>query len=371
VSAAPHDEQAVIPPWLAPIERLVAHAAREIQVLAALTPVDAHRERVRLVEALRAGRAPSPRWSYAPVSHTELRRALDAAERALERTADTPLERLHLDRVRELAVEGALCAAAGTGDVARLARARFAPPAAGVVHAAAALCASWLGDPAPAPGSDLLASDDPDPRSLLSRMRAAVGELRLPFVVVAQPTLAPLAATGERAILVASGRLVRDEDAVRTVLHEIDGHARPRARSLTAPLALFRAGTARGVDHQEGRALLLEERAGLLGPHRRRQLAARHRAVEAMHAGATFHDVASTLTREHGLDASDAVVIAERAFRGGDGSRPGLGRERVYLEGLVHVRERLAERPGDEHVLAAGQVATDAVDALRPYAPPA
>jgi hypothetical protein len=153
------------------------------------------------------------------------------------------------------------------------------------------------------------------------------------------------------------------------VLHEIEGHARPRARSLQASSALFAAGTARGIDDQEGRALLLEERAGLLGPRRRRQLAARHRAVEAMLDGASFAEVARSLVDSHGLDAAEAVVVAERAFRGSDGERPGLGRERVYLECFVRVRAHLASRPEDERLLEAGQVAIDAVEALRPFAP--
>lgn len=84
-----------------------------------------------------------------------------------------------------------------------------------------------------------------------------------------------------------------------------------------------------------------------------------------MLGGGAFDDVATSLVREHGLEPRDAVVVAERAFRGGDGARPGLGRERVYLEAFVRVRAHLAARPADEEVLAAGQVAIDAVGALR------
>jgi hypothetical protein len=88
-----------------------------------------------------------------------------------------------------------------------------------------------------------------------------------------------------------------------------------------------------------------------------------------MLAGATFGDVARALWREHGLEAIDAIVVAERAFRGGDGTSPGLGRERVYLESLVRVRAHLGAHPDDEAVLATGQIALEAIDALRPLAP--
>jgi hypothetical protein len=347
------------------VEQLVLLAVREVQLLGTLTPLEAHRERARLVEAVQAGRDASPRWTYARVSHDDLRRALDAAADALAAEGETPIDGLYRERLRELSLEAELCAAAGTAEVPRLARQRFASTSAVVAREASRVCEAWMEEPVERAAADRIVSDAADPRSLLSRMRAEVGRLRLPFTVVAQPTLAPLAATGDGVILVAPGRLVADEDAARTVLHEIEGHARPRVRAREVPCPLFRAGTAGGVDDQEGRALLLEERAGLLGSRRRRQLAARHQACEAMADGATFADVTTTLTREHGHDAFQAVVIAERVFRGSDGVRPGLGRERVYVEALVRVRAYLAACPEDEAVLAAGQVSVEAAALLR------
>jgi len=350
------------------IEKLLTRAHREVQVLAALAPLDAPAERARLAEALRSGGALQPRWRYAPVVHDELRRALEAAERLLEAEASGhPLAAVHLGRVRELTVEAALCGAAGTPLVAPLARQRFAPRAASCEQQASALCAAWLEELPAEDSSERIVSDDPDPRSLLSCLRAEVGRLRLPFAVVVQKTLAPLAATGDQVILVAPGRPMTEDDVARTVLHEIEGHALPRARAQEAPLALFRVGTSRGIDDQEGLALLLELRHGRLGARRRRILAARHRTVEAMLSGATFADAATSLVHDHGLDAAEAVLVAERAFRGGDGITPGLGRERVYLESFVRVRAHLAARPGDETVLSAGQVALDAIEALAPF----
>ncbi len=354
------------------IEKLLIRASREVQVLAALAPLDASEERTRLAGALTSGGPLRPRWRYAAVAHDELRRALEAAERLLEGDAsDHPLAPVHLARVRELLLEAGICAAAGTPAVASLARLRFAPHDAASERQASALCAAWLAEPAPPAGeaSERIASDDPDPRSLLSCLRAEVGRLRLPFAVVVQKALAPLAATGDQVILVAPGRAMTEDDVARTVLHEIEGHARPRARAMQAPLALFRVGTARGVDEQEGLALLIEQRHDRLGAGRRRMLAARHRTVEAMHAGATFGDAATSLVRDHGLDAEGAVLVAERAFRGGDGVTPGLGRERVYLESFVRIRAHLAEHPGDERVLSAGQVSLDALGAMAPYVP--
>jgi hypothetical protein len=359
----------VAPPrWPAALERLLVRASHEVQPLASVTPIDVRAERERLAAELRAGGRVKPRWTYERRDHEGLRRALDEAERALALEGSRPLDRLVHARVRELSLEASLCEAAGTSALARLAAERYSPPTAEVERLASRLCANWLAEASPRDARPTMRSDDPRPGSLWSRMRAAVGALRLPFSVVLTPALASLAATGVETIFVASGRDLCDEDAARTVVHEIQGHALPRARSARAELALLRAGTARGVDHQEGRALLLEQRAGYFGPRRRRQLAARHRAVEAMLDGGTFAEVARMLVDAHGLDAADAVLVAERAFRGGDGVRAGLGRERIYLESLVWVDRHLAARPDDDAVMACGQVAVDAIDSLRPYA---
>jgi hypothetical protein len=191
--------------------------------------------------------------------------------------------------------------------------------------------------------------------------------LKLPFAVLARDDLVPLAATGERAILVASGRLVSEEDVRRTVLHEVHGHALPRARAAESRCPVFAMGTARGTDAQEGYALVLEERAGLLGPWRARQLALRHLAALAMGDGASFVDVVSMLINVHQCAYEDAVFICERVFRGGDGVRPGLGRERVYLPAYLAVRAHLDAHPEDARVLGSGQVSVEAAPALRAY----
>ena len=113
--------------------------------------------------------------------------------------------------------------------------------------------------------------------------------------------------------------------------------------------------------------MLLEERAGLLGARRRRQLAARHRAVEAMLGGATFADVASTLPALTGSTRRRRSSSPSAPSGAATASAPGLGRERVYLESLVRVRRHLAAHPHDDEVLASGQVAVDAIEALRPF----
>ncbi|MDB4935692.1 MAG: hypothetical protein JWP87_2664 [Labilithrix sp.] len=362
-----------LPPWLVRAERLLIEAVRSIRLLGSVVPRNAPQERARIVSALENGQAVNPRWTYARTDHTLLRKALARAGQRLG-AENHPVAQLYAARARELEVEAALASEAGTAVLGALARARFrslSPQSAGE---ATILARRWIaeGHEALAAGAggaepeELLPSDAPIPGSLLTRMREEVGRLGLPFAVVVQPSLSALAATGERHILVAAGRMTRKEDVERTVMHEVEAHAIPRTRAAQARLAIFQIGTARGIDDQEGLALVLEDRGNYLKPRRKRELAARHLAVEAMDGGASFADALGALVKEHGLPVNEAVLVAERAFRGGDGTSPGLGRERIYLEAYLRVGEHLTKKPTDEGILTSGQVSLDAIPVLGP-----
>jgi hypothetical protein len=376
-SAPPRGEvAAALPGWTASADRLLARAMRETKLLGVATPLDAPAERARLTEAFEAGRPTRPRWSYAPMREAHaVARALEGMASEVERDA-SPLGLAYATRARELALEASMAGAVGTASLGELARTRFTSPAT-IARRASELAEAWL-QPSGAPGVDAGAraseashagdraaegcvSDADDPRSLVSRMREEIGRRRLPFNVIAQRSLLPLAATGERTIWVAADRVLSHEEVERTVLHEVLGHARPRALAARQELGLFAIGTAHGSDDQEGYALVLEERHGFLGHARRRELALRHRVVELMDRGAELVDAVLSLVRDHGVTPRRAVATAERAFRGGDGRTPGLGRERVYIASFAAVAARLAEDPEDERVLGAGQVALDAL----------
>ena len=344
-----------LPPWLVRAERLLIEAVRSVRLLGSVVPRNAAQERARLIEAFESGQNATPRWSYARSDHSALRKALERAAHRLESEAH-PVGRLYAERARELEIESALASEVGTGVLGALARARFrsANP-------------QKAGEATDAASTELVLTDAPVPGSLLTRMREEVGRLLLPFAVVVQPSLAALAATGESHILIAAGRQVTREDVERTVMHEIEAHAIPRARSQQARLAIFQIGTARGIDDQEGFALVLEDRHGFLGPKRKRELAARHLAVEAMDGGARFHENVEALVKEHGLTVREAIYVAERTYRGSDGTTPGLGRERIYLEAFIRVGEHLAKKPTDEAYLTSGQVSLDSIPTLAPF----
>ena len=359
-----------LPPWTLRIDRPLRQAARRVQLLRAATPVNASDERARLGASFASGNDGTPHWVYAPLDLEATERALADVARELEFHRDgthRALAALYAARAAELGVEAELCRHVGSRELASRGAARFGPFAAATSVAADALAIAWIGKEGVRTEEQLLASDSEDRASLLSRMRAEVGRRRIAFSVVVHAGLPSLAATGDRAILVAAGRLISDEAARRTVVHEIEGHALPRARASVCPLGLVAIGTARSTDEQEGYALVVEHRHGFLTHARRRELAARHLAVRAMRGGASFVETVRMLVREHGVRVTDAIVIAERTYRGSDGTFAGLGRERVYLEAFVRVRDRLAIEPAVEQTLSAGQVSLDAVATLAPY----
>ncbi len=350
------------------VEAELRTLARDVGLLGAATPRDAHVERARLRRDYAEGRERLPLWTYdlTPATHTHRLRRLDALAAPLRAALDTPLGELYRARADELRLELEAALAVATPRFAVCAEARFPPSA---EHGeAAALALSWCLEPPAAVDSPRIASDDRDPRSLVSRLRAEVARRELPFAVRTSPSMSALAAISGDTIWVAEGRLLGLLDIERTVVHEIEAHALPRTRARSLPVAVFAIGTAGGSDDQEGYALWLEVQRGLSGPGRRRELGARHEAVARMRDGADFVSVVRAL-RARDLDLEDALRIAERAFRGSNGVAPGLGRERVYLEAFVRVRDHLASRPDDEPTLSAGQVSLSALGALRAWAP--
>lgn len=345
------------------VDRALAEIAGRARLLQAVTPLNVAAERARMESVFARDSETMPRWEHRPVADVASSLAPLAALAALARLARSvppPLDRLYLARIEELALELRLQAAAGTASFGALAAARFAARS----PEADALARRFSRAKPPRDDGPRIATDDPSPLSLRGRIAAAIEELRLPFRVRVVDGLSSLAATGAESVYVARGRLVGDRVARRTTLHEILGHAAPRARARTMPLRLFFTGTAGGHDTQEGFALWHEKRSGLLDGQRKRELGLRHVACLAMDDGATFVDVVRLLTRTHDAELAPTLGIAERIFRGSDGRAAGLGRERVYLTRFREVEAHLTAHPLDETLLGSGQLGLDALPVL-------
>jgi hypothetical protein len=136
------------------------------------------------------------------------------------------------------------------------------------------------------------------------------------------------------------------------------GHALPRHRASTETIGLFAAGPARGSEDEEGRAVLLEQRHGLLDPSRRRELALRHLMATAVRRGADFTETVRT-GLERGANAEEAVPVAARIHRGA-----GLAREIAYLPAFLRVRQAFATDPSVERYLERGRIGVEVVPEL-------
>jgi hypothetical protein len=345
-----------LPAWIRPADRALAFAARRIGLIRAASPTNAEQETARLAHAITTGSASLPCFRYEACRvGAPLCAALDRLAGFVE--TEGPVGHVYAARARELALEAQMVDAIGTPRITSLAAVRFGSERADAEQAFA-LANAWLEQNAPPDASPLTRTCDPvDPGSLLLRMSAEIGRRRIPVRVLVEPGLASLAATGDGVVLVAQGKLASRTDVERTVIHEIDGHVLPRVRAASQPLSILAVGTARGLDDQEGRALLLERQAGLFGPDRRRELALRHLAACATLEGADWVAVVRLLL-SRGADVGSAVRIGARVQRGGPPSGGGIARELVYLPALVRV-ERAFERWGAaiERVMQQGRVA--------------
>lgn len=336
-----------------------------MRVITANTPLNLVEELARLGQAFAAGEPASPAFVYERVADCgPIRAALETLATQLDERG--ALGELFAERARELSREAALCDEAGRPGLWEAARRRYArrdrfDDEADVVALA------WLDERAPrgeVEDEPIRSDDERAPGSLISRMRAEIGRRRLPLRVVARENLASLAATGDGFVQVVARRPLGRRDVERTVLHELAGHAEPRFRAASQPLGIFALGTAYGADDQEGHALWLERAQGFLDHARRREIALRHVAARAVEARADFVATARRLLGR-GAPLPAALRITARVHRGG-----GLGREAVYLPGLLRVSAAIAADHRVGEVLRCGRVSVDAAPALRAFLGP-
>jgi len=349
--------------WERDASAALGAAVAQIRLLACATPTNLAEELADLERDFRAGRERQARFRYAPRDLDSLATKLEAVGERL--TKYGPLATLYVARARELGLEARICGAVGRKELGVLATRRYATRRSDREQADA-VATAWLNEPPAAPDDAMIVSDDEsDPRSLLCRMRSELGQRRVAMRVVVSKRLSALAATGAHAIYVAAERRMSTEQIERTVIHEIEGHALARDRARRERLGLFALGSAGGSDHQEGRALLIEQRYGHLTGERRRELALRHRATSLVSASADEVETVRAL-RELGTSLQQALRIAMRVHRGG-----GLARERVYLPSLIRLQKTYAHDPTLEAVMERGNVSVDAAKLLRSLGSPA
>ena len=332
-------------------QRLLLRAEAEIALIDRAQPSNAAVEREALIAAWGAGKPRAPRFEYrARPAFGGVRGELELAARTLE--AHGRLGALYAARARELELEARIAEHIASDSFASHAARRYPLEVSPDADAADAWAAHWIGAN-DRRSTTLHKSDDrADPHSLVSKLeRATEG---LPVRVEIRPNQAAAAAVGEGFIGVRPGLWHTEREVLRIVLHEVTGHVRPRVSAQREPLALFRIGSAGSNDDEEGRALLLERRAGVLEGARRRELARRHVAARNVRAGSSFVGTVTELL-SLGQDITNAIEAACRAYRGG-----GLGREYVYLVALSRVERAFKAEPELESWLERGRLSVEA-----------
>jgi hypothetical protein len=331
------------------VARALARIENEVRLVGRAAPPDVGLEIARLVrEFTRATRITLGDGRGPPA-------VLDGARRSLARLSALcselgPLGELHAARAHELELEARLAEALGTPGVRSLAAERFPGPPAAQARECEGFVTESLAAPARAVPELHLSHDYADPKSLVARLAARARELGLPLRIDVRKDQVAVAATGQGLVCVRPGVLLSAPAAERVATHELLAHALPRQRARHAPRALLLVGTRGAGEDEEGRALLIEERSGLLDAERRRSLALRHVSALGVRAGA---EPTETLRELLALGASleQAAELTLRAHRGG-----GLGRELVYLPAYFAVRSSLAAEPGLERWLERGRL---------------
>ncbi|MEO7036574.1 MAG: tyrosine/phenylalanine carboxypeptidase domain-containing protein [Polyangiaceae bacterium] len=337
-------------------QQLLRRAEGEIRLIDRALPTNGAREREALIADWGSGRPRAPRFEYPPSPQfSALRGALEAAVRAIGGFG--ALGGAYAARAQELACEAHAAEHIGTPEFTALSARRFVIEPGKDDAAAQAWAALWISAPDDAPAKQHRSDDRADPNSLLCALeRATFG---LPVRVEVRPNQVAAAAVGEGFVGVRPGLWHSQEATRRIVLHEIEGHVRPRVSSQREELGLFRVGSARSGDDEEGRALLLERGAGLLEGGRRRELARRHIAAREVRLGAPFQDIVRALLALD-QDIASAVEAVCRAQRGG-----GLARECVYLVALSRVARAFEAEPALECYFEQGRVSVEAARACR------
>jgi hypothetical protein len=333
-------------------------AEASIALLDRVRPLNLLGEQQRLVTALGSGQPAMPAFVYGPRPNlSQARRDLERLQRVLE-NGDVEA-RLLTARAEELALEAELAEQVGNERFAELAARRFPLPedAQRARESAERLLTGPMLDAPPSPDDEHQSDDRADPRSLWSELSRLISAQRLPVRIEAVPGLASLAAVADGVVRYRPGARLSARAARRIALHEIEGHVRPRlvAQALGG---VFLAGSARASEDEEGRAIWLEERAGLLDGGRRRELGRRYLAAESVRRGDDFAATVQQLGLT-GATIEDAVALASRVHRGG-----GLGRELIYALGHARVAVAFATRPELERVLASGRVSVLAAELL-------
>ncbi len=194
---------------------------------------------------------------------------------------------------------------------------------------------------------------------MAKRLREAIKELSLPHRIFIEKISSRVKIDNIRQkVIINSDEMFSERDVTKIVAHELKGHAIRFRNGSLQKWELFKAGTARYIETEEGLAKLSEEEEGCLDTN---TSAALLLAVNIARAGSfreVFDDMRSYFSEEK------AFKIALRVKRGmGDTSLAGAyTKDGTYFSGYLKLKELSEE---DIKILRAGRVAMQYLPVLK------
>lgn len=334
------------PEQLVLLEAALTQAERRIGLIERSFPRNYRAQVERVAQALELGRYVEPRFIYSSLGSdleqtvTDLQ-AMRVALGSLRLPSDWGLITTLLDeRAVELGLEAMLVLERGSDKFPALVHQRF-PIAETHKKAALELSERWL----TANDDENEFQEQVDLAAYLSARSRAEGRT---FSIIERP-IASVAAATKDGLVVQSGARVTEREAERIWVHEVLAHVLPRQAGLRT-LVPLRVGTRASGEDEEGRALLLEERHGLLHSERKRNLAIRHQLADTARAYPQDLGQQALALVKRGCSATRVAHALCRSLRGG-----GLAREAVYLPALIHVKHVLQSQPHLERWMKYGR----------------
>jgi hypothetical protein len=333
-------------------------AEAQIVLLARSHPTNWLELQSRLTEQWKSGQPEEPVFQFAvPPDLSKLRRALDLLEKWS--VAQGPWGQIFAARCRELQLEAEIVEHVGTPKIRDLAQLRFTLESDAQAESLGQLARNWVQLEPSSETTDPIRSDDErDDRSLICQMRRELESCGFSFPVKLEGRLASRASVDDKFVWLKPQVYLSAKESKRIVIHEVHGHVARRVAVLSRENAGYACGTAGADADEEGRALWLEDAAGLLDSTRKVEIGGRHLAAQACRQGATFSDGVRLLA-ELNTPIERAITMALRVWRGG-----GVAREIVYLDAFCRAQKALSESTEIEWWMKRGRISFGVADRL-------
>lgn len=340
---------------LVQLERALVGAETRLALLDSLTPINFATEVARLTASFDQGRFELPEFRFLPeslrrgrseaASATLVAAQLALADPGFQQELSADLLVLLGERIFELQTEVQMLRACGSVALRALAVTRY-PFTSSEIEAALRVAHTWAEalDDVPSEQGDLVLATS------FEAKRRQMGSFSHRVIIV-ERNLASLCAVGGMHLYVQRGVRVSSAEADRLWVHEVEGHLLPRLRATEEPPPFSIGSPGSSVD-EEGRAVFLEEKHGLLHARRRRELAVRFLLALALREqGDDGVRERLRLERERGARSASLAQAVCRIYRGG-----GLAREVIYLPGYNRVKATLDRSPALDQFFRRGLV---------------